>query len=68
MILSTQRKLGLGSVLGSLGALGLILSPLLGWSEAPRPWGFLLGFLVGLFCGLGGTLAMAGLIERRRER
>jgi len=68
MILSTQRKLGLGSMLAALGALGIVLAPWLGWTEAPRPWGFLLGFLVGLISGLGGTLAIAGLIERRRNR
>jgi len=66
MSMSTQIKIGLGSVLATVGALGMVLSLLLGWSAAPRPWGFLLGFLVGVLDGLGATLSVSGLIERRR--
>ncbi len=39
---------------------------LLGWSEAPGPWDFLLGFVVGVVAGLGATLSVAGLGERGR--
>jgi hypothetical protein len=63
---STQAKISIGSVLASIGALGIVLSPLLGWTAAPRPWGFLLGFVVGVLSGLGVTLVVSGLIERRR--
>jgi len=66
MSMSTQTKLALGSVMATIGAIGMVLSLLLRWSEAPRPWGFLLGFLVGLLAGLGATLGVSGLIERRR--
>jgi predicted ABC-type sugar transport system permease subunit len=66
MSMSTQTKIALGSVLATVGALGMVLSLLLGWSAAPRPWGFLLGFLVGVLAGLGATLSVSALIERRR--
>jgi len=66
MNMSTQTKIALGSVLATGGALGMVLSLLLGWSAAPRPWGFLLGFVVGVIAGLGATLSVSGLIERRR--
>lgn len=67
MSISTQAKLSLGAVLGMFAALGIVLSFLLGWTDAPRPWGFLLGFVVGILAGLGATLSIAGLIERRRR-
>ncbi len=66
MNLSTQTKLALGSVLSTFGALAIVLSLLLDWTAAPRPWGFLIGFVVGMLTGLGATLALSGLIERRR--
>jgi predicted ABC-type sugar transport system permease subunit len=66
MSISTQAKISIGSVLASVGALGIVLSLLLEWTAAPRPWGFLLGFVVGVLSGLGVTLAVSGLIERRR--
>lgn len=66
MNLSTPTKLGLGAALATLGALSIVLSLLLGWPEAARPWAFLLGFIIGVVTGLGATLSVAGLIERRR--
>jgi hypothetical protein len=66
--MSTQTKMGLGAALATLAALAVVLALLLGWSAAPRPWGFLLGFITGLLAGLGGTLALSGLIDRRRGR
>lgn len=68
MSMSAQTKMSLGAVLSAVGALGIVLSFLLEWTEAPRPWSFLLGFVVGVLAGLGATLAVAGLIERRRSR
>ena len=66
MSMSTQTKMTLGSVMAVVGALGMVLSLLLEWPAAPRPWGFLLAFVVGVLAGLGVTLAVSGLIERRR--
>ncbi len=65
--MSTQTKIALGSLLSTFGALGIVLSLLLKWTELPRPWDFLLGFVVGVTAGLGVTLAIVGLIERRRS-
>jgi hypothetical protein len=65
MRMSTHAKLGLGAVLGVAGALGIVLALLLGWAAAPRPWGFLLGFIEGMISGLGATLGLVGLIEYR---
>lgn len=62
----TETKLALGAALAVVGALGIVLSLLLGWSQAPAPWDFLLGFVDGVLSGLGATLAVVGLIERRR--
>jgi predicted ABC-type sugar transport system permease subunit len=62
----TQTKIGLGSVLATAGGLGMALSLLLRWSAAPRPWGFLLGFLVGVVAGIGVALTISGMIDRRR--
>lgn len=63
--MSTQTKIGMGSVLSTVGALGIVLLMLLEWTVAPRPWGFLLGFIFGVLAGLGTTLGISGLIERR---
>ncbi len=66
MHVRTQTKLALGAFLATFGALAIVLSFLLGWTEAPRPWSFVAGFAVGLLAGLGATLVIAGLLERRR--
>jgi hypothetical protein len=42
------------------------LSLLLGWLETIGPWAFLLGFVTDVVTGLGATLSVVGLIERRR--
>jgi hypothetical protein len=65
--ITTRTRLGLGSALSAISALGIVLSLLFEWPEAPRPWGFLLGFVLGLLAGLGATLALSGLIELRRS-
>lgn len=64
--MSAQAKMGLGAALAALGALAIVLSLFLGWSEAAGPWDFLLGFVTGVVTGLGATLAVAGLIEHGR--
>jgi F0F1-type ATP synthase assembly protein I len=59
-------KLGLGAGLCAIGALGIILGPMLGLAELGRPWSFLVGFVFGLMAGTGAVLSLAGLSRRRR--
>ena len=66
--MNAETKMGIGAALACLSAVAVVLSPILGWSEAPQPWSFLLGLGFGIMLGLGATLALAGLIEYRRER
>ena len=68
MIMNAQRRMAIGSALAGIASVGIVLSSILGWSGAPRPWGFLLGFAFGVLAGLGVTLAVSGLIEYRRGR
>jgi hypothetical protein len=58
----TSRALALAT----LGALSIVLSLLLGWLETVGPWAFLLGFVTDVVTGLGATLSVVGLVERRR--
>lgn len=66
--MQTKSKLSLGSILGILGALGIVLAPTVGATALPDPWSFVAGFAVGVVGGLGAALAIAGLIEYRRHR
>ena len=68
MKMSAERKMGIGAALACLSAVAVVLSPVLGWSEAPQPWSFLLGLVFGIMLGLGAALSLAGLIEYRRGR
>ena len=63
--MSTPQKLGVGSALAAVGGLGIVLGPVLGWSQVGSPWAFILGFLFGVSAGVGVALAIAGLLERR---
>ena len=65
--ISSHTKLAVGSVLAVTGGILVVLAPLMGWSSLPGPWDFLLGFVTGLLAGLGATLTIAGLVERRHE-
>lgn len=60
-----RQKLGLGSVLSTVGALGIVLNALLGWSQVGAPWSFLLGFVFGVMSGAGVALVISGLVDRR---
>ena len=68
MRVDAQRRLAWGAALATLAGVCIVLSLLLGWSAAPRPWGFLLGFATGVVAGLGATLAISGLVEYGRGR
>ncbi len=65
--MDTRVKLTLGSVLATLGGLGIIFGNLLGFASLGSPWSFVVGFVVGLFAGVGTGLALTGLFELRRE-
>ena len=64
--MKAQRRIALGSALAGIAGVGMALWAILGSATTPRPWGFLLGFAVGVLAGLGVTLVVSGLIERRR--
>jgi hypothetical protein len=68
MNIDVQKRMAYGAALAAIAGVCIVLSLLLGWSAAPRPWGFLLGFATGVVAGLGATLAISGLLEHRRGR
>ena len=63
--MDTRQKLAIGSCLATVGGLGVVLFPLMGWTEVGSPWGFILGFVFGMSVGVGGALSIWGLLERR---
>jgi hypothetical protein len=65
--MDTRTKTGLGAAMAVLGALGFVIGPALGLAELATPWSFLIGFVVGIVAGLGATLAVAGLVEMRKQ-
>ena len=68
MIKDAQKRMAIGSALACIAGAGVVLSAILGWSEASQPWGFLLGLVLGILLGLGATLAVSGLVEYGRGR
>jgi hypothetical protein len=58
--------MAVGSTLATVSGLGITLSAILGWFGAPWPWGVVLGVVLGLLAGTGATLAVTGMIGRRR--
>jgi hypothetical protein len=63
--LTAERRLGIGSLLSIVGAVGIVLIPLLDWTRIESPWVFWLGFLFGVSAGSGVALVVSGLIGRR---
>ena len=61
--MSSANKLTIGIIFAILGGAGIILGPLLGFTELARPWSFLLGFIFGVMTGIGVALALFGLYE-----
>ncbi len=60
------KKQALGAVFASLGGAGIILGPLLGFSELGRPWSFVFGFVFGVLAGTGFALSLFGLHEMKK--
>lgn len=61
-----NRKLGIGACFALLGALGIVFGPVMGLTNLAYPWSFLAGFVTGILAGLGATLSISGLLDRRR--
>jgi len=66
--MNTRQKISLGSVLATMAGTGIALSAIFDWTSLTRPWGFLLGFVLGVAAGTGVVLAIAGLLEHRRSQ
>ena len=66
--MDARMKTSLGSALSAIAGAGIVLSAIFGWTSLIRPWGFLLGFVLGVASGLGVALAILGLLEIRRSR
>jgi len=66
--MNTQQKISIGSALASISGTGIALSAIFGWSSLDRPWGFLVGFVLGVAAGAGVVLAITGLLEHRRSK
>ena len=65
--MNTRQKISLGSALATIAGTGIALSAILGLTSLIRPWGFLLGLVLGVASGAGVALAIAGLLENRRS-
>lgn len=67
--MDAKNKMGLGSVLAIIGGLGMIIVPGLGLTSPDLTVrDFIIGFAVGLTCGVGAALALTGMLEMRRDR
>ncbi len=65
--MEARTKMGVGSVLAILGGLGMVLVIGLGLASPEQSWwDFIIGFFIGIACGMGVALALAGLYEMRR--
>jgi len=64
-----KKRLAVGAMLSTLGALGVVLSILLDWTSLSQPYSFLVGLVFGLATGSGVALALHGLwLSRRKAR
>ena len=68
MSLNTRQKLGFGSLLSVVGSFGIVAGLLMGSYGLDNPWGFLVGFVLGVLGGIGATLSLSGLIDLRSGR
>ena len=65
--MDTRTQLGTGAVLAVFGGVGMVVGHTFGLAQIDRPWGFMLGFLVGVCAGAGAALSVAGLLKRKNE-
>ena len=64
--MDAQQKLASGAALATIAGLGMVLSSISGWPSVAHPWGLLVVFALGVLGGIGATLAVSGLMERRQ--
>jgi len=57
--MNAAKKLPTGSIFAIIGGAGIILGPLLGFTELVKPWSFILGFMFGVLSGIGVALALS---------
>lgn len=65
--MTTNKKLAVGAVLAVIGAAGIVIGPMLGFTAVGKPWSFILGFVFGVMAGTGAALSVFSLLERRKE-
>ncbi|MBU1049136.1 hypothetical protein KKG90_03825 [Candidatus Bipolaricaulota bacterium] len=63
--MNTTKMLAWGSMLATIGALGIILLLMLDWFFSSRVAPFVIGFCFGLPAGVGSALCILGLVRRR---
>lgn len=63
--MNPEKKISIGAFLAAGGSIGIILIILLGPPDMGRPWNFLIGFVFGIIAGLGATLSIYSLFEKR---
>lgn len=63
--MNPEKKLPLTAFLAAVGSIGIILVILLDPPDLGRPWDFLIGFGLGVAAGLGATLSIYSLFEKR---
>lgn len=65
-LLKSKQKIASGGMLATLGGVGIVLSTVATSSGTSNPTIIALLFAAGVIAGLGVTLAVVGLFERRR--
>ncbi|MBU7011720.1 MAG: hypothetical protein HXS46_13615 [Theionarchaea archaeon] len=62
-----EKRISIGAFLAAVGSIGIILYLSLGPPDLIRLWDFLISFVFGVIAGLGATLSIHGLLEKRHK-
>ncbi|GBD92480.1 hypothetical protein BMS3Abin05_00052 [bacterium BMS3Abin05] len=65
-LLSSKQKIAFGSIFATFGSISVLLSVAGAFSGTDNPVILVLPFLGGVIAGVGATVAVVGLFERRR--
>lgn len=65
--MESHKKIALGAFLNTLGGIGIFIHSMWGLTHVARVLDFLVGFSLGILMGLGCTLVLSGLYERRKK-